>query len=67
MVIIRSEGFEIDKVIDELVEKKVFKNFNKLRIKTPYALMGKVSKLITQIGSKYKFNLEKEPSADTKK
>jgi hypothetical protein len=33
----------------------------------PFSLMGKVSKLISQIASRYKFNLEKEPPADTKK
>jgi hypothetical protein len=38
-----------------------------LYIKTPFSLIAKVSKLISQIGAKYKFNLDKEPPADAKK
>lgn len=63
ILIIKSEAFEIDRIINDLDERKVFKNFTKLRIKAAYSLYSKVSKLIAQISSKYRFNLEKEPSA----
>lgn len=45
----------------------MFKNFNKLRITTKFAFITKVSKLITLIGFKHKFYLDKEPPAETKK
>lgn len=45
----------------------MFKNFNKLRIATKFAFIGKLSKLVTLIGSKHKFYLDKEPPAETKK
>ena len=46
-------------------EKKVFKDFNKLKIKTPSGLLDKVLKLVAEITYKHKFNLDKEPQANS--
>ena len=58
---IKSEAFEISKILAELEEKKIFKNFSKLYIKTPSALLDKVLKLVAEIAFKHKYNLDKEP------
>lgn len=47
-------------MIEELENKKVFKDFNKLLILSPAAAVEKVKDLCADISAKKKFNFEKE-------